>query len=62
MKKNWEKPELIILQKGEMQEAVLTTCKSTSTNGNPETGTVGQTCGNPNPGSCAACQARPPKS
>jgi hypothetical protein len=62
MKRNWIKPELIVLRKGKTQEAVLTVCKAVTVSGRPETGTSGQTCGNPNVGSCSACSARPPKS
>lgn len=62
MFENWTRPELIILKKGQMQEAVLTHCKAVTLNGDPETGTVGQTCGNPKAGSCQACNARPPRS
>jgi len=62
MRKKWHKPELIVLLKGKTQEAVLTVCKAVTVSGDPETGTVGQTCGNPNAGSCSACSARPPKS
>ena len=62
MQKKWKKPELIILQKGQPQEAVLTHCKAVSVAGSPETGTVGQNCGNPKPASCQTCQARPDKS
>ncbi len=62
MKRVWEKPELIVLQKGESQEAVLTTCKAVTVNGLLDVLDPGQTCGNPKAGSCQACQSRPPKS
>lgn len=62
MQKKWKKPELIVLKKGQSQEAILTHCKAVSIAGQPETGTVGQTCGNPKVGSCQTCQARPPAS
>jgi len=58
MQKKWKKPELIIMQKAQPQEAILTHCKTVVLNGNPETGTVGQTCGNPKANSCQACKAR----
>jgi hypothetical protein len=62
MMKKWKKPELIILQKVESQEAVLSHCKAVTISGAAEVGDPGQTCGNPNAGSCSACSARPPKS
>jgi len=62
MKTVWEKPELIVLLKGQSQETVLVTCKATSVHGDPEVGDPGQFCGNPKAGSCQACQSRPPRS
>ena len=62
MTENWKKPELIILKKGEMQEAVLTHCKAVVISGDPEVGDPGQLCGNPKADSCQACNARPPRS
>jgi hypothetical protein len=61
MEKKWEKPELIVYRKGQSQESVLLICKSVERAGIPQTGSVGQNCGNPNVGSCSACQARPDK-
>ena len=58
-KPSWVRPELVVLLKGQAQEAVLTLCKSPKNNGLPESGTTGQTCGNPKENSCQACQSRP---
>jgi hypothetical protein len=62
MQKIWQKPELIVLRKGQMQEAVLTHCKSVNLHGEVDVVNPGQGCGNPKEGSCQSCQARPPAS
>ncbi|MFO7685077.1 MAG: hypothetical protein R6V60_03200 [Desulfobacterales bacterium] len=62
MQKKWKKPELIVLQKGQPQEAVLTNCKAPSVSGDPQPQPVGQMCGNDKAGACQNCQARPSKS
>jgi hypothetical protein len=62
MKKNWTKPELIILKRGLSQEAVLTFCKAPSVMGDPTLLVPGQYCGNDKANSCQNCQSRPTKS
>lgn len=59
MKKNWRKPELIVLRKGQMQENILTHCKAVNLHGLVDVVDPGQGCGNPKSGSCQTCQARP---
>jgi hypothetical protein len=62
MKPNWEKPELIVLRKGQSQEAVLVVCKAVVVAGDPQVDMPGQFCGNPKAGSCQSCQSRPQNS
>ena len=58
MKKVWKRPELIVLLKGQSQEAVLTHCKTVSIAGLPTLLTAGQYCGNDKADSCQNCKAR----
>ena len=57
-KKQWSRPELIILIKGQPEENILTQCKSVQ--GLPvqvAIGATGQNCKNWKEGTCGACQA-----
>ena len=58
MKAKWERPELIVLEKGELQEMVLIHCKATAVSGLPQINPVGQNCGNSKGVTCQSCQAR----
>jgi len=62
MQKKWQKPELVVLRKGQTQEAILTNCKAPSVPGQPQPNPVGQYCGNDKVGACQNCQARPSNS
>jgi len=62
MKKKWQTPELVVLRKGQTQEAILTNCKAPSVPGQPQPNPVGQYCGNNKLGACQNCQARPSNS
>ncbi|MBW6465120.1 MAG: hypothetical protein K0B06_01290 [Brevefilum sp.] len=58
----WEKPQLIIMAKGEPEESVLTHCKTMNPN-RPQTGPTDlvyqDTCaGGPDYDSCTNCQSR----
>lgn len=61
MKKEWTKPELIVLLQGKAEEAVLLHCKAVTIAGDPTLNQGGQLCGNDKLNSCQNCHARPPK-
>ena len=44
MKKEWTKPELIVLLQGKAEEAVLTHCKAVTVSGDPTLNQGGQLC------------------
>lgn len=59
MQKKWKKPELIVLQKGQPQEALRSACKAPSIPGDPQPEPIGQYCGNNKLGACQNCHNRP---
>ncbi len=61
MKKEWIKPELIVLLQGKAEESVLTFCKAVTIAGDPTLNQGGQLCGNDKINSCQNCHSRPPK-
>jgi len=52
-RKTWSRPELIVLVRGNAEEAVLTSCKKASSEQDSAAGYGG--CGVPGSGDCGAC-------
>jgi hypothetical protein len=56
MKKQWTRPELVIIERGLPGELVLTSCKEIGGSGAPTGGQDG--CDRGDPGNCGTCQSR----